>query len=204
MIACLVIGGGVALVDFAAVQRSKKYDQDVRRDNAEWVSKTKTALRAGKQSKLHFYSSRHTGEMVNEFAGMPEVTSMVFESTDLTDDGVKTIASLPNLSALTLYGGMPGVGNRGIRFLADHQHLAKLTILNTNVTDDGLAILPTLPALTELALERKLLTDTGMKHLSQLQGLDKLTVMGGEMRPARIEALRKALPFCEISTESEW
>jgi hypothetical protein len=205
---CLIIVGAVAIIALAAFLFAKKHDQTVRRHNAEWVSETKASLRAGKQSNLHFYSSSHTDEMVNEFAGMPEVTSAVFDMTDLSDEGVEAIARLPNLSELTLYGGRPGVGDRGIRFLAGHQNLTKLKLVNTKVTDDGLDVLAKLPALTDLTLFREKwrdthLTDDAVEHLKQLQGLKKLSVSGGWMSPKAIEELRKALPNCEVTTELE-
>lgn len=198
---------GVRVAQRKAREATERFQLQVQLHNDEWVSETKQALRAGRQSDVYFYSTSHTDKMIRDFAGMPEIESLTFELTDLSDAGVKDIAGLPNLAELTLYGGNPRVGNDGLRCLAGHQSINKLVLINIDVTDDGLRVLSSLPALADLSLHRESfrdvrLTDAAVEHLSDLTRLKRLSISGGWMSGAAIERLRKALPNCAITTES--
>jgi len=200
----LIMVGGLALVVFIAY-RGHSQEQLW---NEQWVSKTKDSLRAGKQSYVYFYCTSGTDKMVSEFAGMPEIESLNFNLTDLTDAGVQEIARLPNLSQLTLYGGNPRVGNEGLQFLAGHKSIKNLALVNIEVTDEGLQTLASLPALTDLTLYREShrevrLTDAAVERKVGKVGLKKLNISGGWMSGAALERLRKALPDCEITTTEE-
>lgn len=57
------------------------------------------------------------------------------------------------------------------------------------------------PALLELDLRNTPVTDSGVRHLANLANLRRLRLGGTRVSPEEIEALRMALPECEIDLE---
>jgi hypothetical protein len=170
-----------------------------------WLAEEKQALVSGKRDSVYLYSTTGTDWIVGRFAGMPEIKSLVFESTDLTDKGLETIAELPNITSLILYGS-PGVGDAGLVTLSRNRSLETLSLGNIGVTDDGLAALRSFPCLKELIVYRdvarpRLLTDRAVKHLSTLTKLNKLSVTGGWISDAAIAELEASLPDCQMADE---
>jgi hypothetical protein len=173
----------------------------------EWLVKQQAALRSGDQSYVYFYDTRDTDALLQQFAHNPAIESLTFELTDLSDGGVKTIAELPNIKRLTLYGGRPRVGDPGLALLRGHPTLTTLKLINIDVTDCGLAVLQTLPRLRHLTLYRddfreKLLTDGAVDELRNLTALAKLNIVGGWMSPTTIDDLRVLLPDCDIVVDA--
>lgn len=175
----------------------------------EWLAEQQTALRAGDQSYVYFYDTRGTGALLQQFARNPAIEDLTFELTDLSDDDVKTIAELPNIERLTLYGGLPRVGDQGLGSLRGLPTLTTLKLINIDVTDRGLAVLQTLPRLRHLTLYRddfreNLLTDRAVDELRNLTELAKLNILGGWMSSAAIDELRALLPDCDIVVDGNW
>ena len=94
-------------ISHALQEATDNYRRQQRLYGDKWLAEQKEALRSGKQSYVYFYSTSDTDSLLAEFTGMPEVRSLTFELTDLTDAGVKSIIELPNIKKLTLYGGKP-------------------------------------------------------------------------------------------------
>jgi hypothetical protein len=92
----------------------------------------------------------------------------------VTDDGVKELAALTNLTTLDLSG--------------------------TRVADEGVKALTALTNLTELNLFATKVTDAGLKHLAALKKLTVLNVYGASSRVTDegVKELQKALPKCKI------
>lgn len=189
-----------ALADFRMSQRQYV---------ADWLSEQKDALRTGNQSYVYFYDTTNTGTLLREFSGMSEIKSLMFELTDLTDDGVQTIAELRSIEELTFYGGNPRVGDQGLAILRGNRTLETLRLVNIDVTDDGLGVLTTLPGLKSLTLYRDhfrpiLLTDDAVSELQNLNQLDNLNISGGWMSGSAIAELRRRLPDCDVVVNAEW
>lgn len=88
--AILVLAGG--LIVAGCWQTQKAREQMAREERARrqrylehWLVEEKQALVSGKRDSVYFYSTTGTDWIVGEFAGMPEIKTLVFESTDLTD-----------------------------------------------------------------------------------------------------------------------
>lgn len=195
---------------FEAARNSITVDgiQDRQYVNA-WLAKQQAALRSGEQSHVYFYDTRNTDTLLQQFVGNAAIERLTFELTDLSDDGVQIIAELPRIERLTLYGGRPRVGDRGIGLLRGHPTLTTLKIVNIDVTDHGLAVLQTLPHLQHLTLCRhetceELLTDSAVEELRKLTGLVKLNIVGGWMSPPAIDHLRTLLPGCDVVVDANW
>ena len=207
LVAALI--GGVSY--WLAVERPRRVEEvrvakQARID--DWVQEQKELLTSGAQQHVYFYSTSNTDDLIAEFSGMPEIENLGFELADLSNDGFRHVAELPNLQQLMLYGGYQRIGDSGLEMLRDNQTLRKLKLVNIDVTDAGHDVLPSLPMLTELELFREsfrevTLTDSALEHLLKLHQLEELTISGGWMSNPAFEELRDALPNCEINAESK-
>lgn len=210
---CLGSMIAIALLVSAVRYAQRRIDEHFRREERvrleRWVAEQKQALVSGKISNVYFYSTAGSDDLLTELAGIPEVKSLRFDLTDLTDKGCETIARLPNLTSLTLYGGMPRVGDAGLATLSRNRSLETLELVNVDITDDGLAALQSFPSLQDLTIYRdpfrpKLLTDDAVTELSKLQNLGKLNIGGGWMSKAAVAKLKKALPICYVVETKHW
>ena len=124
--------------------------------------------------------------------------------TDITDEGIKSIAALKSLRYLRLYGAT--VSDQGFLYMKDITTLEHLELVNTGITDKCLPLLKNMPNLSFLALlhEARLgstFTEAGLDNLKSLTKLKKLYLCGGWASKAAIEKLQEALPDCTISTD---
>ena len=94
--------------------------------------------------------------------------------TSITDEGLKTLESLPNLR--------------------------KLHLENTKITDGGLAHLKNLKSLEYLNLYNTAITDAGLTDLQGLTNLKALYLWQTKVTPTGVEQLKTALPKCQINT----
>ena len=94
--------------------------------------------------------------------------------TKVTDDGLKSVEGLTNLR--------------------------KLHLENTKIGDEGLTHLKSLSNLEYLNLYATQVTDDGLKNLEGLKNLKSLYLWQTKVTPEGVEALKKALPLCEINT----
>jgi len=109
--------------------------------------------------KLGGYASRD-----EKAPGKPVITVSLF-GTQVTDAGLKELATLTNLT--TLYLGGTDVTDAGLKELAALKNLTTLDLFNTKVTDAGLKELAALKNLTSLYLGGTQVTDAGVKELQQ-------------------------------------
>jgi uncharacterized protein YfiM (DUF2279 family) len=175
----------------------------------DWLAEQKHALTSGEASSVHFYSTSDTDWLVSELAGMPEIKSLSFELTDLTDEGCTTLAEMPNLTSLTLYGGRSPVGDAGLATLSRSQSIETLQLVNIHVTNDGVAALKSLSRLREVTIfwepfRGRLLTDNAVKNLSTLQKLGKLNISGGWMSKEAVAQVKESLPSCYVTQTKNW
>jgi len=204
VIAVLLIG--LTVVRFAERQIREDFERSERIRSQQWLAEQKESLLSGDASGVHFYSTRGTDKLLAELAGTPEIEGLYFELTDLTDEGVATLAELPNLKSLTLYGGNPRVGDVGLATLSRSRSLEKLRLVNTDVTDDGLAALQHFPRLRDLTIACDVgrLSEKAMHSLAALEHLEKLKVSGHWISKAGLAELKRALPNCDVVEKTNW
>jgi hypothetical protein len=192
----------------ARQQAQQRLEEQTQRYRQEWIDRSMTELQSGKTDLLYLYSTQDTDGLLKTFAGMPEVRRIGFESSDVTEEGIKTLLTFPNLQELKLYG-RPSVDDDGLQHLSGNPSLEKLELINTDVTDRGLEVLTTMPNLRSLTLYREAfrdvtLTDQAVLTLVKLKNLEELIIDGGWASNAVFEQLRAELPNCRISSDSEW
>jgi len=112
-------------------------------------------------------------------AGLSGLQTMSFNGTSFSDDGCKTFASFTKLRSLALFH--PSRSNAaftgaGLVHLAELPEFENLTLAGANVGDAALAAIAKLPRLTGLRLWHNIETAEGLKALSAMTSLRKLTV----------------------------
>lgn len=169
-------------------------------------------LRTGESREILLYDTQWgTDRLLKQLSGMAEVESLVLDLTNVSDAGMRHVATLPNLKRLVIEGGNPGVGNRGLSFLTGCP-VEKLELINTKVDDEGLAHLQSLPNLRALtvycdARRGRGLTDAGLDRLAGLSALDKLHldrlhISGSWASEAGLARIRTRLRNCTITTDA--
>jgi hypothetical protein len=134
----------------------------------------------------------------------------------LTNAALSSIGSLQNLQSLAL-SSCSWLDDAGLAAL---EQLPRLTRLSANndprssnlVTDAGLATLAGLTTLKVLEMANSTVTSAGLAHLSELIGLERLTLTGcgrltgeGLAHLRGLERLRNLdLSFCESIDDSVW
>lgn len=86
--------------------------------------------------------------------------------TTITDEGLKQIAGLTNLTYLGLIG-VANISDAGMKSLVDMQKLEELRIGNTNIGDAGLKELAKLKSLKMVGLIGTKVTQDGLKEFSE-------------------------------------
>ena len=92
-----------------------------------------------------------------------------FVGGEITDNGLKAIATLPRMERLTLG---EKITNDGLKHLIDHPHLNRIDLFGTQVTDDGLVYLYSIPNLKQVRLNEEQFSKEAIQELkSAIPGL---------------------------------
>jgi Leucine-rich repeat (LRR) protein len=127
----------------------------------------------------------------------PELQHLSLYRTAVTDAGLKELAGLASLQTLAL--SQTGVTGSGLKELTGKKSLERLELSSAKVTDEGLKGLAGFAALEMLDLDgNPQITDTGLKELYGLTSLQSLNLSRTKVTKAGVDALKKALPECQI------
>jgi hypothetical protein len=163
-------------------------------------------LVAGPSKTLALYDTRSTDKLLEYVAGAPQaaqVLGLQLELTDVSDEGMRFVGRLPNLKALVIYGGRPGIGDAGIEVLAG-SGVKRLALVNTHISDRGLGDLHSLKKVEVLTVygdttRIRGVSDKGVLSIALCRQLKVLQLGGSWMSNNAIEELRARLPGCRIS-----
>lgn len=133
-----------------------------------------------------------TDEEMAGIATLQTVDEMEIVATRLTDAGLASLAKLRNLQVLYLEG-TPMMTDEGLRALATLPKLRHLR-LSGPFTDQGLAYLATAPSIKAMWLETLQATEEGLRHLSQIPSLERLTVPWLDLITHRSMVFLRAMP----------
>ena len=196
----------IAFLARAFSAASRAFDAQEIRRGQEDLDRQLQALKAGKGNSVHLYETRGTDELLRQVEGMAEVEELNLALTDVSDAGIASVATLPRLRKLVVYGGNRGVTDQGLAELKGKTSLESLELVNTRVTDEGLRVLQDLPNLRSLTLHYEpwrgtRLTDAGLVHLRNLPKLGSVTLRGRWASAGAVAELRAALPGCRVITD---
>ena len=133
---------------------------------------------------------------MSSLAAMHNLRRLYLRDTSVTDEGLKHIAGLTKLEELDLYGVK--VTDRGIAYLKDLKELRKLILLGAPITDESIPVLAGMTHLRELNLYRSRVTNSGLARLAALHELSAVDLRYSRVTAGGVDALRAAVPACEI------
>ena len=111
--------------------------------------------------------------------------------------GWSALKSLSNLITLAL--PQSGVHDAGLKEVGKLTQLKTVSVASCPITDAGLAELKTLKSLESLNLTDTKITDQAVPILSTMKKLQFLTLNEKQIGKAGVEALKKALPNCDVN-----
>ena len=164
------------------------------------------------------------GQLASALKGLPQPLRLTVRSFHVTDEGLKQLAVLKDLTALHLNCNVTGTGLKYLEGLtnleelefdcsaeltnegfANIKHLKALRRLQlvgaSQITDAALDALAELTGLEELNLSYTRVTDAGLEQLTKLTGLRKLHLrpaLNAKFSEDSIAELRQALPNCTL------
>ena len=128
-------------------------------------------------------------------ATLPELRSLNLEGTKITDKSLAHLSGLTRLAFLNLNG--TGCSSEGLNYLKNMNQLDTLRLAFTNVSDDGLVVLRNMPLLTSLRLSGTQIGDAGLSEVTRLNRLLVLDICQTRVTPAGLAQLQK-LPYLNI------
>jgi hypothetical protein len=130
-------------------------------------------------------------------AALPDLRILNLSNTKITDSGLAHIAKLDRLKFLYLFE--TPITDAGMEHLRGLPRLEVLCLDRTQITDVGLKSLEDLPRLERLHVHsRAPITDAGLESLKKHTRLFELRVGGAGVTEAGVDALRQALPGCNV------
>lgn len=120
-------------------------------------------------------------------------------SSELTDAGLRKIARLPHLEALSL--GSDLITDFGIAELAPLRSLSCLSVRSPLVTDQGAGLLAAMPHLRDLYLSAPRVTDLGIAALARCSTLRSVCVCGCAVTGVGFESFRGHEGLAHIAGE---
>src|SRR5262249_32722608 len=121
--------------------------------------------------------------------------SIDLSGTDVRDNDLATLASLPSLKSLSF--ARTKITDSGMVHLRNLKSLYTLDVSDCDFKGAGLAHLKELK-LEKLSLASSRLNTVGLGYLRPLVTLRALDLTGVKADPSDLEALRKALPNCRV------
>jgi hypothetical protein len=215
--ALLLIFGGAACLLATGCGRASSPEQTEPSLEAQLA-----AVQAGETDEVHLTVRPVSNADCAKIATATSLRVLLIDQPDsrITAEGLKHLASLPNLEHLRLRG--PGVddaalaeiakltglrflnvprasfSDAGIAHLAGHPRLELLRFGSPQVTDAGLQALREMPALTQLHLIGLSLSDAALAELARIDQLQSLYVDDIAFSDAAWEALFAARPRLHV------
>lgn len=123
---------------------------------------------------LHWFNFATAGHDLGGLAAARSLRHLALTDGNVTDDGLRQVATLPQIETLLLDG-------------------------TAGITDDGVSALSTMKQLRTLRLNRTPVTDAALTRLAALRRLESLDLTGcTAVTPEAVSALRKSLPKCKV------
>jgi hypothetical protein len=126
---------------------------------------------------------------------LPKLRALYLNGDHITDDGLRTLAAVPQLFKLALNNtsvtGVGFSGSGGFRFLG------ALNVSDTLVSDKTMPAIARLPALRAVQLDNTSVTDAGLNELSEVPRVI-LSLRGTRVTQSGVNAFTKLRPDAEV------
>ena len=145
-------------------------------------------------------TSRLPPEVIRELSSLTSLRMLVLRGSKVTDEVLPNLKGLKRLERLHL--DYSKITDAGLRQFDRFTQLVWLGLAGTRVTDAGMEFLKTNTSLVTLDLTDTHITDAGLEHLKGLTNLKILSLVRTQTTAEGRTLLRKALPNCEIWSET--
>ncbi len=115
-------------------------------------------------------------EALRQVAAITGLTSLKVGGSEITDEGVKSLASLKNLRQLVLDGHAHNLNGRGFAALSGIASLRELDVRGAGIDETGVRSIAQLAGLEELDLSETWIDGKGLAELARLKHLKWLTL----------------------------
>jgi len=160
-------------------------------------------MRSLKINYLELYCTRNTDKRILLLKNESDVEELVLTMTDVSAEGVSSLAGIPRLRGLELYAGK-NVNDAALAKLDQLPKLEELVLRNCKITNAGLVSLKNLEHLRRMTIfqdhpDLKGLSDGAVDSLESLTNLTELRLVGDWVSEQGIDRLKKSLPKCVVS-----
>jgi len=126
------------------------------------------------------------------------VTRLILDAPAANDESLALLEALPHLEVLMITEGSD-VSNDGLRQLRSVPGLKCLVLASGSIDDRGLGYVAALSGLEELDIHNQSrITDAGILRLAELKRLRRLTIWNTGAKKISVACLQSSLPNCEI------
>jgi hypothetical protein len=139
-----------------------------------------------------------TDDALENLEGLERLEILNLGGANISDNGLAHLRRLVRLKELALTN--TSVTDKGMRYLCGLSKMRRLLLGGTKITDAGIRSLERMDELEELDLQRSRISDNGLKHLKRLTSLRHLHLADTRVTEAACDALRRALPKCDIES----
>ena len=210
MLAVLVCCGLLLwLLQAVESNRRKWREYRAETENRCWSDQIQRVATGKRDSICLAYGSRDVDKKLREIERLAGLRALTLEGSDVTGRGLASIAAMPSLRELSLYGGTR-LDNRDFEALRGNASLKRLLIVYRDAHQEPLPVLTTLPNLEELTIfdrqprvevppagERPIEpapTAEAWYWLGELRQLKRLNIGGAGVSDECVSHLRRALP----------
>jgi hypothetical protein len=172
-------GGGSINYDFQELTHDPFADEPP--PEPEWLLKLMGDDFFHDVSFVFFFNGEFTNAILINFHRLPNLKSLTFMESDLSDDRLQTVSNIKQLKDLILIG--TGVTDNGLRYLQTMQNLESLKISCTTLND---------------TVSSTAVSDKGLAYLTELRNLKSLTLTNTRVTAEGVRKLQQALPNCKI------
>jgi hypothetical protein len=193
------------------MQRAREQQELLRMDYTQAFHKDKTYLSDGADewltklfgqdffrdvARLSLTDVEVTDAEMVTLGAATDLRYLDLKPTKVSADGWRQLRQLSQLECLALRG--PQVADQELKQIEGLAGLEILVLDRTQVTDTGLKSLKGLKRLKVLDIQETPVSDLGLEHLKELSQLQSVTLFGTQASGAGVQALRRALPDCQV------
>lgn len=131
--------------------------------------------------------------------GVVRLRELDITGATVADAELEQIAKLSHLKILRITAS--SVNDDGVKYLKGLEELEGLALITSDITDTGLKHLKEIKRLKSLSLAGNKVTDAGLKHLAEHAGLKWISLNETWISKEGVEALKQALPNCEVQND---
>ncbi len=107
----------------------------------------------GQADWIALYDSRGTDTKVHELLNLSSLITLVLESSDITENGLRDVAKIPNLRVFYFYYNYSGhLGDAGLMQLSNSSSLETLVVVQSGISPKEIDSLRKMHNLRELIL----------------------------------------------------